>query len=92
MFDRKATIELQIRRGEEARALLDNQLLRQAIIGMERDIISGMKSLKPEDVEGRDAYWRELRALERFQRKFTGYIRTGETAKKSLVQRFKDSL
>ena len=84
--DKQRILDAQVKRGTEAQHLLDNVLLQETFASMERDILSTMKRLKPNDAEGRDVCWRELRSLERFKGKFKGYLTTGEHAERSLMQ------
>ncbi len=84
--DKQFILEAQIKRGEEAKAIFENVLQQETFAAMERDILSTMKRLKPNDVESRDVCWRELRALERHKAKYKNYLFTGEVAKKSLAQ------
>lgn len=87
--NKRRILDAQARRGEEAQRLLDNVLLQETFGAMERDILATMKRLKPNDEEGRDVCWRELRALERFKGKFRSYVATGENAQKGLLQLLK---
>lgn len=89
---KQSLLDARMRRGEEAERLLSNPLMKQAIDSMEREIIGTMKALKPNDAEGRDVCWRELRALERFYHKFRGYVQIGEQAKKSLMQKIREKI
>lgn len=49
-----------------------------------------LKAVDSKDIEGRDAAWRDLLAIERFTRKLKNYIITGKQAKKSLLQKLKE--
>lgn len=90
--EKEAVLDARFRRGEEAARLLAEPLLKQVLASMETDVISTMKSLRPNDMEGRDTCFRELRAVERFRRKLQEYVQSGQHAKKSLKQRIKDIL
>lgn len=78
-----------MKRGEDAERLLADPLLNHALDAMERRIVEAMKSLKTDDIESRDALWRDLRAIERLRLNLKSYIRTGKEAKKGLIQRFR---
>lgn len=88
--DKSRILDAQIKRAAEAEKLWSNLLMQETFASMERDILATMKRLKPNDVEGRDTCWRELRAIERFKGKFKNYLFTGEQAEKSLVQIVRD--
>lgn len=88
--EKRRILDAQILRGAEAEKLWENALLQETFGAMERDILSTMKKLKPDDMEGRDVCWRELRSLERFRNKFKMYIHTGKAAEKSLMQVLRD--
>lgn len=92
MFKPKDTAKLEerARRADEARLLMGNPMLKDALERMERDIVGTMKNLKPNDAEGLDAMWRELRALERFKQKLATTMAVGDEARKSLMQRAKE--
>lgn len=90
--DKRDILEAQVSRAHEAKQILDNILLQETFAAMERDILATMKRLKPNDTEGRDVCWRELRALERFKGKFKNYLITGEHAERSLIQVMRDFL
>jgi hypothetical protein len=77
-------------RGDDARRIMNDPILRQALEELERDIVQGMKALSATDLEGRDALWRELRALASFKVKVKNYVTRGDMAKKTLMQRAKD--
>lgn len=81
-----------MRRGEEAERLWNNELLRHALQSLEDDAIRSLKSVRHDDEHGRDAAWRELRAIERFCRKMENYILTGQAAKKTLREKIKEHL
>lgn len=82
-------MDAQLKRGEDAARLLADPLLNHALDSIERRIVDSMKVLKTDDIEGRDALWRDLRAIERLKSNLKNYIRTGKEAKKGLFQLFK---
>jgi hypothetical protein len=87
--EKRAISEARKRRAEEAQRVWDMPIVQESLNSMERDIIRTMKALKPNDNEGRDACWRELRALEIHRKKFLDYLTTGEAAR-SFLQTLKD--
>lgn len=77
------------RRGEEAETLMANPLLVETLEFLEKKIIDGMKILNCTDLEGRDALWRELRALSSIKKQIKYYAIRGREAKKTLAERLK---
>jgi hypothetical protein len=84
--------ETKSRRGEEARALLENALLKQALGEIERDTLFRMKRLNRDDVAGMEILWREMNAHDDFRSKLVKYIKDGELARKTLLEQVKDKL
>jgi hypothetical protein len=82
--------ELYAQRGDDAKRIINDPILRQALEELERDIVQGMKALTATDLEGRDALWRELRALSSFKIKIKQYVSRGDVARKTLLQRATD--
>ena len=93
MFDDiEYRLEARGKRGDEAEALMNNQLLISTLRAMEDDCLRQLKLCDAKDMETRDAYWRELRAIARFADKLRHYAITGREAKKTLLQRVKEKL
>lgn len=88
-MDREYIMEAQLKRGEDAERLLADPLLTHALDSIERRIVDSLKAIKTDDIDGRDALWRDLRALERLRHDLKNYIRTGKEAKKGLMQLFR---
>lgn len=89
---RDVVLDARMRRGAAADELMANPLLKQTLDTLERDIIASMKTLEIKDEEGRDALWRELKALGRFKSKLADYSSTGNAAKKTIMQRIKEKI
>lgn len=77
-------LDARMRRGRDADELMRNVLLKQALISLEADLIRKLKGVREDDIESRDAWWRELRAMERFKTKLESYARIGHEAAESL--------
>jgi hypothetical protein len=90
--DREAALSARVKRGEEAKRLLSNELLKHTLASIEEEIIKTMKRLKPNDVDGRDTCWRELRAHERFKQKLETYATVGDESHKTLLQTIREHL
>jgi hypothetical protein len=75
-----------IERGRQVTELMKNPHLRDALTYLEKSVIDAMKGLKPTDIEGRDACWRELRAVSRFKQRLEDVMRSGEAAKQTVNQ------
>ena len=89
MFDRLFTLKTRVERGEEAEALLSNALLKHAMDAMEAEVVTKLKQLPPTDLEGRDAWWRELRAIASFKGRLVRYVSDGREAKPELLKEYK---
>lgn len=88
MSDEEMILEDRIRRGEQAQRILQDDLVIKVLSDMEGDVINVLKALKPNDLEGRDAAWRELRAVERFRQKFDAMIASGNKSR-TLLERLR---
>ena len=85
--EKRAKLEAKFRRGEEAKRILAEPILAETFLALEADIIKTMKYLKPNDKEGVDVCFRELRSLERLKQKLHDYVTYGEHAKTSLFSK-----
>lgn len=70
-------------RGEHAKALADNPLLRKSIAVIKQAIFEEWEVA--EDQETRDELWRQQKAVTSFEGVLLGYIQTGEIARKQLL-------
>ena len=88
-MDEEAKLRLTVRRGEEALALLENELFKQAFRAVEEEILNKARSCEPQD---RDVFYRELAALKTVNDKITKYAQSGNHAKKSLLQKLQETV
>lgn len=65
-------------RGRRAERLLDEEEVKLALAGMERDAFVAFKSAST--LEEREAAWLEVRGLDALQRKLRGMVEAGKTA------------
>jgi len=85
----KAIFEARRQRGLEAQLILSNKLIEHAFNEMEKDATETLKRIKPNDIDGRDTAWRELRAVSRFKERFEQYVTLGKEAEKTLFGKIK---
>ena len=85
-------INMAINRGEEAKKVLDNPLVLHALDTLEKEAVKRLKAVDNGDEAGRDAAWRELRAIDAFTKRFKSYIVTGKQAKQGLYAKAKERL
>ena len=72
-----------IERGEQAKALAENPLLKKAIAVVKQSVFEEWEDAKtPED---REDLWNFQQAVTRFEKVLLGYIQTGEIARKQLL-------
>lgn len=79
--DRIRELELRKQRGEEAEKVLSNPLVEHVLTLMEKELVNTMKALDSSDEIGRDTTWRDLQAVDKFEKKFKDYIRNGQQAR-----------
>lgn len=75
------------RRGEQAAALLNHPLLREAFDTIEREFTDAWKTSPSRDVEGRESLWWALKTLEKVQAHLMSVVNTGKMADVQLSRR-----
>ena len=70
-------------RGERARLLLDDDLLKDAFALIEADCVVQWKGTAPANVAGREKLWQQLKAIEAVKAKLQQAIADGKIAKAS---------
>ncbi len=73
-------------RGERAKLLLENELLKEGFEKIHEALIQSWKESKPDEKERRDDAWRSLKLLEKLQSELTRIVRTGKDAKTRLLE------
>lgn len=71
-------------RGDEARRLLDNEVLQEALNAIESEVVSQWEQCPARDKEGKEALWQLLKTSKKFRRLLTGYVETGNLARENL--------
>jgi hypothetical protein len=73
-------LEDSVARGERARILLEEPILRDFFTDMDRKLTDGIKGSAYEDKEGRENLYRMYKALDSFKKLFERYIAEGKIA------------
>lgn len=71
-------------RGRNAQALLDNELLREALDAIDREVMEQWIDCPARDKEGKEALWQLIKTSRKFRSVLTGYIDTGKLATEQL--------
>lgn len=74
------SLETESRRGEQARCLLDDPLLREAFAAIEDGLQSAWRATEEVDTAGRERLWLMLRLLSRLRGHLSEVIETGRLA------------
>ena len=82
----EAKLAEQILRGEEAKAILDNPLFREAWEVIEADIIKSWQNSRPDDDDTRRLHWLLQRLNRNLRQVFITYVATGKYASKELTK------
>jgi len=67
-----------IRRADDAKRILNDPVVKQALEGIKREIVSQWSGTPARDTEGREWIWRHLKVVEKFEGLLKGYIETGK--------------
>jgi hypothetical protein len=70
----------EIRRGERARALLDDPLVVEALTALERAAVEDWRGSDARDVEARERAWLMLLLAQRFRAHFESLVESGRLA------------
>ena len=73
-------------RSRRAQAILQDGLVVEALAAIERRAHSAWAHSRPDDAEGREAAYRDLRALQAFKAEFEAMIRDGQVADFDLAE------
>lgn len=71
-------------RGIEARMLLDNHLLQDALKAIETEVVEQWAACPARDTEGKEALWQLMKTAQKFRGILTGYVQTGQLASESM--------
>ena len=87
------THEEQIRRGERAKQLLDDPLIKEALALIESEVIALWAAVPARDVEGREELWKFYKTAQKFKGVLLGAMDSGKLSvnqiqsKQSMPQR-----
>lgn len=79
----------QIQRANEARLLLENPLLIQALDAIETETVVAWVECRALDKEGKEAVWQLMKTAKKFRAILIGHVETGKLAKEQL-RRFEE--
>jgi hypothetical protein len=77
--------EEEIRRGDRARALLEDPLVAEALAALEHAAIEEWRATAPRDVEARERAWLMLQLARGFRAHFESLVASGNLAKGRLA-------
>jgi hypothetical protein len=78
-------------RAANARALLENDLLKEALAAIEAEVVQVWGATPQRDKEGKEALWQLYKTAQKFRSLLTGYIETGKVAQAQLAHYEKQS-
>lgn len=89
--------ELKQEKGWKAQQLLDDEILNEALDGIEAAVIDQWEACPSRDAEGKELLWQLYRTSKKFRAVLAGYVESGKLAtalieqeKKGLLARIKD--
>lgn len=71
-------------RGIEARMLLENPLLQDALKAIETEVVEQWAACPARDTEGKEALWQLMKTAQKFKGILTGYVQTGQLASENM--------
>lgn len=74
------TNEEAVRRGERARQLMDDPLLKESLDSIEREILDQWEACPVRDIEGRELLWRYFKTAKKFRGILEGTMQNGKIA------------
>lgn len=76
-------------RGQTALQLLENELLKEALEAIEKEVFDQWVNCPARDTDGKEALWQLIKTSRKFREILTGYINTGKLATANL-KRFEE--
>ena len=73
-------------RGQTALQLLENELLKEALDAIDREVMEQWIACPARDKEGKEALWQLIKTSRKFREVLNGYIDTGKLAAHKLKQ------
>jgi hypothetical protein len=77
-------------RGWKAQELLDNEVLKEALVAIDAEIVAQWLACPARDKDGKEALWQLRKVSEKFQALLVGYVQTGKLASDNL-KRYEES-
>ena len=74
-----------LRRADEANALLANPLYIEAVTVMRAAMFEEFESTKLSDIEARHELWQRMQLMKQFQGRFESIVKTGKRASQTLT-------
>lgn len=71
-------------RGEHARVLLENAMLKEALDAIEAEVVQQWGECPARDKDGKEALWQLYKTLQKFRNLLTGYVETGRIASEKM--------
>ena len=84
-----AELEREIAKGENAKRILEDPMVRGALDGMRDTVYHNIRTSHHSKVDEREDLYKMLRAIDAFEKEFTTYINGGKKAKSLLEKLFK---
>ena len=79
-------------RGHNAFSLLENELLKEALDAIDKEVMEQWITCPARDKEGKEALWQLIKTSRKFKDILNGYIQTGKLATENLKRFEKESL
>lgn len=79
-------------RGHNAAMLLDNDLLKEALAAIDKEVMEQWINCPARDKDGKEALWQLIKTSRKFKDILTGYIETGKLATETMKHFEKRSL
>lgn len=73
-------------RGQTAMGLLENELLKEALDAIDKEVMEQWIACPARDKEGKEALWQLIKTSRKFRDLLTGYVNTGKLATAKLKQ------
>mgnify|MGYP003404748258 FL=1 len=80
-----------IDKGRKAEELLENELLKEALTAIEKEINDQWLACPARDKEGKEALWQLAKTIEKFRNILTGYVESGKLATDQFARFEKES-
>lgn len=79
-------------RGIAALSLLENELLKEALAAIDKEVMEQWIECPARDKEGKEALWQLIKTSRKFRSILNGYIQSGKLATEQLKRYEKESL